>query len=177
MTLPTPSSQPPSDSKYLTIGRVSNTHGIHGFVRVEILTDFPERFQKLRRVFVGDEHEPVRVRSAKLDRGHVLLKLYGYEDVTAAAELKGKYLAVPIAEAVELPDGQYFWHQIVGLDVVTTAGESLGTVAEILATGANDVYIVKGPRGEILVPVIEDVVKEVDLAGGRLIVEPLPGLW
>lgn len=94
----------------------------------------------------------------------------------AARALIGQALYVPEAEAVALPKGEYFVHQIVGLTVVTTAGEALGTVAEVLETGSNDVYAVRGPRGEVMIPALKEVIKEVDLAAGRMVVDPLPGL-
>jgi 16S rRNA processing protein RimM len=84
---------------------------------------------------------------------------------------------VPLEEAAPLSEDEYYIYQIMGLEVWTSEGEHLGRVSDVLFTGANEVYVVEGERGEMLVPAIEDVVKEVDLEGGRLIVEPLEGMF
>lgn len=86
-------------------------------------------------------------------------------------------MQIPLEEAVPLSEDEYYIYQIVGLEVWTSEGGYLGRVLKVLFTGANEVYVVEGERGEILVPAIEDVVKEVDLGGGRLIVEPLEGMF
>jgi 16S rRNA processing protein RimM len=106
----------------------------------------------------------------------VVLSLEGVEDRDAADALRGWLVQVPEQEAWKLPKGQYYWHQIVGLDVVTTDGRKLGTVAEILETGANDVYIIKREDGELLLPAIKDVVKKISPERGEMVVELLPGM-
>ena len=109
-------------------------------------------------------------------RAEVILRLAGLTDRDAAAKLRGSFVQVPESEAWKLPNGRYYWHQIVGLRVVTVEGEEIGTVAEILETGANDVYVVKRDGRERLLPAIKDVVKEIAPARGEMIVELLPGL-
>ena len=93
-----------------------------------------------------------------------------------ARDLIGAYLYVPDSEAVDLPEGEYFVHQIVGLRVLTTDGEELGTIREVLPTGSNDVYVVRGRRGEVLIPALKDVLQRVDLEAGTLTVVIPPGL-
>lgn len=176
MTASVPNSDRPSGADFLVIGRVLGPHGVRGAVKVEIITDFPERFRRLRWVYVGDEHTRVAVKSARRAHASVILQLAGYTSPEEAGRLRGQYLSIPASEAVPLPEGRYYWHQIVGLAVETVQGEQLGRVTEILETGANDVYLVRGDRGELLIPAIADVIKEVDLSAGRLIVAPLPGL-
>ena len=107
--------------------------------------------------------------------GRPVLKLSGIDDRNESETLRGKLLEVPESELMRLPQDTYFQHQIVGLEAVTTDGRKLGTIAEILQTGSNDVYVVKGER-EHLIPAIGDVVKEVDLEAGRLVVDAIPGL-
>jgi 16S rRNA processing protein RimM len=158
------------------VARVVTSHGVRGALRVELLTDFPANFRRLKRLLLGEELTPVDVLEARVTGDHAIVRIAGVETPEAAAALRGQYLYVPIAEAAKPPRGEFFWHQIVGLRVETEAGEHLGAVAEILRTGANDVYIVRGSRGEILIPAIEDVVREVDPATGRMVVRPLPGM-
>jgi 16S rRNA processing protein RimM len=165
-----------SPTQFLDIGRVVAPFGLAGEVRVLSLTDFPQRFAKLRRVLVGDAHRACEIQRTRSARGQVLLKLRGVDDANAAEALRGEILRIPLGEAVSLPDDQFFWYQVIGLEVVTVGGERLGRVADILRTGANDVYIIRGLRGELLIPAIEDVVKVIDVDAGRLVVELMPGL-
>ena len=159
----------------LTIGRVSGVFGVGGELKVHIESDFPERFEALRRVFLcGDEH---MTEGARLHRGIALLKLQGIDDANAAAELVGCDVEVALADAVPLQPGKYFIFQIEGLQVETTDGERLGTLSEVLQTGGNDVYVVRRPDGgELLVPAIKQVVKQIDLERGTMQVGLMEGL-
>jgi 16S rRNA processing protein RimM len=105
-----------------------------------------------------------------------LLKLAGCDDRNAAEDLRGLLVQVPIHEAAPLEEGEYYHHQIIGLTVETETGETLGRVAEVLETGANDVYVVRGPAGEVLLPAVEDVILAVAPEDGRLVVRLLPGI-
>ena len=122
----------------------------------------------------------MRVTRARLapHRGHaeVILELEDVSDRDVAETLHGWLVQVPKAEAWKLPRGRYYWHQIVGLRVVTTDGEEIGTVAEILETGANDVYVVKGGGRERLIPAIKQVVKKIAPEQGEIVVELIPGM-
>jgi 16S rRNA processing protein RimM len=164
------------DDGWIAVGRILGTFGPRGELRVQPLSRFPQRFRELRQVYVGEAHQPAAVLHRRQHGPGLVLRL----DVTRTREearaLLGQYLYVPEAEAVTLPKGEYFVHQIVGLAVVTTDGETLGTVSDVLETGSNDVYVVKGPRGEIMLPAIKDVIKQVDLAAGTLLVQLLPGI-
>ena len=106
----------------------------------------------------------------------VLLKLDGYPTRTEAELLRNELLQVPEDEAIPLEEGEYFLHQLLGLEVVTENGRSLGRLTNVLETGANNVFIIDRPGGELLVPDIPDVVRDVDVAGGRVVIRPLPGL-
>ncbi|MGB5931603.1 MAG: ribosome maturation factor RimM [Anaerolineae bacterium] len=160
---------------YLVVGKVVAPWGTRGELKVAILTDFPDRFRELKRVYLGDE--PWMVEGHRRHGKWVILKLEGCADRNSAEKLRGALVRVPLEEAVPLSEDEYYIYQIVGLEVWTSRGEHLGRVSEVLFTGANEVYVVEGERGQILVPAIEDVIKEVDLEGGRLIVEPLEGIF
>lgn len=172
------SGSPPFSSapRYLAVARILTSFGVHGEVRAEILTEFPQRFAGLQTVYLSEEAQPYPLESFRLQRGQVILKLAGIDTPEQAAKLRGQLVQVPVEEAVALPEGQYYLYQIVGLAVETTAGEPLGHVTDVLFTGANDVYVVRGEGGELLVPAIEQVVKQVDLEHGRLVIEPLAGM-
>jgi 16S rRNA processing protein RimM len=145
-------------------------------VRAQVLTDYPERFEALRTLHVGDNLRPYGVQSVRLEGDTILLKLAGIDDLATAAALRNHDLQIPVDQAVKLPQGQYFWHQIIGLEVWSDAGHHLGNVSEVLRTGSNDVYVVGSGSNELLIPAIEDVVLNIDLPSRRILVHLLPGL-
>ncbi len=165
--------------EYLIVAKVTEPHGMQGWVRLASRSDNPDRFRPGGRFLI--EMEPAEYREFVLEEvreapGSLRAKFRGVEDRTAAGELKGKDLLVPQAEAGKLVEEHAYWeHQILGLQVMTSAGDNLGEVAEILYTPANEVYVVKGDR-QYLIPAIRNVVVEVDLDRGVMVIEPLPGL-
>jgi 16S rRNA processing protein RimM len=171
-----------SEPRYLAVGEIIGAHGLYGELRVEVLAEDPHRFGSLQRVYVGlEDQEPVprRIEGYRVHKGRVLLKLENCDDRSTAEALRGYLVQVPLEEATPLEEGEYYEHQIVGLEVWTTSEESLGQVVEMLYTPANDVYVVRQGAGngrEILIPAIEGVVVEVDLQAGRLLVELPDGL-
>lgn len=167
------------EPRFLAIGQVIGVHGLRGELKVKILTEDPTRFRLLKRVLIGlegEEPQPRRLEGHRLHQGQALLKLEGCDDRETGQALRGHFVLIPLAEAIPLGEGEYWEHQIVGLAVWSEAGELLGEVVEILYTGANDVYVVRNPDGEILIPAIAGVIREVDLEGGRLLVQLPEGL-
>lgn len=165
--------------RYLAIGRIVRAHGVRGEVSVTILTDFPERFETIEWVFIGDEFEAeaYRLESYRWHKQNVLLTLAGVTDRLAADKLRGQLVQVPFEEAMPLPEGDFYLFELIGLQVFTVAGEYLGVIEEILETGANDVLVVKTQaQAEILLPSIPDVVKSVEPDAGRVLVELIDGL-
>lgn len=174
--------------RYLAIGRVIRAHGLRGEVSVTVLTEFPERFKTTEWVYLGNQSEatPYRLESHRWHKKNILLTLAGVTNRTQAEALKDQFVQVPLEEAVPLPEGAYYFYQLIGLEVITTTGLRLGVITDILETGANDVYVVenndvknndvKNKNQEILLPAIADVVKSVDLEKGQIIVEVIDGL-
>lgn len=161
---------------YLAIGRIVRPFGVRGELRVELLTDYPEQLGRLRRVYVGPEAEPWAVEGIRLHKDAALLKLVGCDDRTVAEGLRGVLVQIALRDAVPLEEDEYYEHQIVGLAVVDEDGTSLGEVTEIISTGANDVYVVVGPVGELLLPAIESVILDIDLDADRIVVHLPEGL-
>lgn len=141
-----------------------------------MLTDFPERFSDTVRLYLGEARAPLTLQGARLVSRAVLLKFAGVDTRAQAQTLVGETLWVRDSEAIQLPPNTYFWHQIIGLRVRTVEGLSLGTVVEVLPTGSNDVYVVRGGKQEVLVPAIEEVVRDIDLDAGVMTIAPLEGL-
>ncbi|HEU5316451.1 MAG TPA: ribosome maturation factor RimM [Chloroflexota bacterium] len=161
---------------WIAVGQVMGAFGQRGDLRVKPLGRFPNRFRDVKRVFVGEERSPADVLHRKAVAQGVVLRLSTVTSRDAARSLYQQFLYVPEGEAVTLPKGEYFVHQIVGLTVVTTDGQTLGTVREVIQTGSNDVYVVRGEAGEALIPATKEVVQGVDLDSGTMKVALLPGL-
>lgn len=154
----------------LRVGRVLRAHGVNGAVRVELLTDFVERFQPGRVIDVGGR--PLAVATSQEQDGEVLVTFTGIEDRNAAEALAGAYCTVPLSEARELPADRYYQFQLVGLTVFDTRRQrELGKVVDVLPYAANDVLrVVDGPT-ERLIPLVKAVVEAIDRAAGRITVD------
>lgn len=169
------------EPKRLTVAKILCPHGMRGEVQVSSFTDFPARFKPGTTFVLCPPLLHVRrltIEGAKSHGDKINLKFKEINDRGEAEKLRGHLLEIPIEEAEPLPKNSYWFHQIIELEVVTTEGRLLGRVVEILRTGANDVYVVKPPgRGkEILIPAIKEVVEEIDLKAGRMVIEVIPGL-
>jgi 16S rRNA processing protein RimM len=166
------------DVDFLVIGRVVAPRGVHGELKIEILTEDPQRFHGLETVYLGEQNVAFSVRhvSLHLAKNQAFLQLEGIRDPDSADAWRDAYVYVSIKDALPLEEGQYYYHQIEGLLVVTTDGEPLGRIQEILPTGANDVYVIDGPQGELLLPAIRDVVYKIDLDEGVVVVRVPEGL-
>jgi 16S rRNA processing protein RimM len=163
---------------FIAIGRIIRPHGVHGELVVEVLTDFPERFDSIELVYLGDANQAAarQVRAARWHKDRVLLTLEGCQDRASAELLRGLLIQIPIEDAMPLPEDEYYPYQLIGLDVLTVEGEELGRISDVIFTNANEVYVVTSPRGQILLPAIADVIKQVDLGEGQLLVEMMEGL-
>ena len=162
---------------YLAVGKLRRPHGVRGEMLMEVLTDFPERLRPGLTVYVGPRHLALRLRSVRPHGQALLVAFEGYDDRDRAGLLRNMLVTVPASETPPLPEGEFYYHQILGLRVVTDEGEPLGTVTEIMETGANDVFVVTSPEGgEILLPDTKEVVLAIDLENGTMTVHLLPGL-
>jgi 16S rRNA processing protein RimM len=158
----------------LAIGVIVAPHGTRGEVRMQIWTHFPEHLSEIQAVYLGDEERPRRVRRLGASRGHATLSLQGIADREAAEELRGTVVRIDRAQAAPLAEDEFYQFELIGLNVETESGEALGTVVEIIETGANDVYVVKDAEGkETLIPALKDVVPVIDPKAGKMIVRPL----
>lgn len=147
---------------------------LSGELTVTPLTDFPQRFQPGATVWAAGV--AYTVRGSRPHRNALLVTLEGIETEGQAQSLSGLLFEVPEEELPRLAEGQYYRFQLLGMDVVDREGQPLGRIEEVLETGANDVYIVRNREGELLLPAIDAVVKEVDLSARRMVVELMEGL-
>lgn len=162
---------------FLMVGKVRRPHGLHGEVVVEIITDFPEHLHAGKMVYIGENHTRLTIRTQRFLKNGFLLAFEGFSTPDQVNSFRNKFLYIDKASVPELPSDEYYFHQVLGLSVITDTGERLGNITEILETGANDVYIVTDGIGrEVLLPAINDVVLKVDLKQKIIRVHLLPGL-
>lgn len=163
------------EPNFLMVGRVLRAWGIRGDLKVAPFTDRPEDFKQYRQVYIGRRWQPYAVQSFRPNQGNWLLHLAGVETRSDAELLHGQEIFVDQVQRPRQP-GEFYAREVIGLKVQTVAGEELGEVVEILVTGAHDVYVVKGDRGEVLLPARVEAIKAIDVEAGVMIVELLPGL-
>jgi len=166
-----------SDSDHLVVGRIVRPHGIRGEVIVEPHSETIRSIEVESVVFIESPKSPYKVLGIRSHQRRIILRIEGSADRDAAEEFRGKELLIPTPDAEPLPEGVYYRWQILGLKVKEQSGRDLGTVADILETGANDVYVVRDDDSpELLLPAIKDVIIEVDLDSGELLVNVPEGL-
>jgi 16S rRNA processing protein RimM len=167
----------PKPVELVLIGRVVKPQGRRGEVLVHPLSDRPDRFPGLEAAFLtgpDEEARAVRVTSSRPHKGRHVLKLEGVDSIDEAERLRGLELRIGEEELAPLPEGSYYHHELIGLRVTGRAAGELGVVEDVMDTGAGaPILVVHGPGGETLVPLVEDFVKRVDLAGARIVVERL----
>jgi 16S rRNA processing protein RimM len=167
----------PGEPVFLVIGKLRKPHGVRGEISMEVLTDFPERLKSGSVVYVGDKHQTMTVRELRWQNELLLLSFHGYNDPEQVGELRNQLVFIRSDEIPPLAEDEYYHHQIIGLQVINDLGEPLGRVTSVLETGSNDVLVIQSMAGaEILLPVIDDVILDIDLLGGRIRVHLLPGL-
>lgn len=167
---------------FYNVGKIVNTQGIKGEVRVVATTDFIEqRFRpgSTLYVFVDGSHSPIEltIRSHRTHKQFQIVSFVGYESINDVEQWKGSILKVIATDREALPEGEFYFDQIIGLEAWSDVGERIGTVTGILQPGANDVWIIsRDDKSELLLPYIEDCILHVDLPARKVIVHLLEGL-
>lgn len=154
-------------SGQIIVGKIGAPHGVRGEVRIVPLTDFPDRFKKLKKIFL-DEKQTLEIERVQYSGAWILMKFRGVDDRDAAERLKGRLLKVGRDEVPPLAAGEYYSFDIIGLDVYDEKECLLGRITEILKTGSNDVYVTELDGKKRLIPALKKVVTEIDLATGRM---------
>lgn len=165
--------------EYLEIGQIVNTNGLKGFLKIKPFTDDITRFEDLETIYIQKNKELVKfkIQEVKYSKNMVLLKLAGIDDINEAEKYKNFYIKINRKDAVELEDNSYFIVDIIGCEVFTDENKLLGKVIDVFQTGSNDVYTVKTEDNkEILLPAIQEVVKEIDIENKKIVVHLMDGL-
>ncbi|OMF37397.1 ribosome maturation factor RimM [Paenibacillus sp. FSL H8-0548] len=172
------------NDKWFTVGKVVNTHGIRGELKILSQTDFGEdRFAVGSKLLMLNEESgaslEVKIVSSRANKSIYILKLEGFTNINEVEQYKGWVLKVSADKLLELDEGEYYYHEIIGCRVVTEEGEELGVISEILSPGANDVWVVDRPKGsgkQLLLPVIDEVVRTVNTKEKLVTVHLMEGL-
>jgi 16S rRNA processing protein RimM len=163
--------------EWVAVGRITRAHGVKGEVAVLVLSQVAERFQPGSRLFLDEgDTRPMTVTAARPHRQRLLVQFDQVGDRDAAEALQGSYLFVPASAAPSLPEGEFWTHDLIGCEVTTSGGRSLGHIREVIHTPANDVWSAEGEHGEVLIPALKDVVERVDVPGRRVVVREIEGL-
>lgn len=166
----------------LRVGIITTSHGLKGEVKVFSTTDDNNRYKELKSVLLdtGKEMLNIEIENVKFFKNIVILKLKGYDSINDIEKFKEKELFVTRENAVKLEEGEHFITDLIGLSVVTSSGDELGIVTDVLQTGANDVYVIKGTEREILIPAIKQCILDIDLQKKLMkvnLIEGLLDLW
>lgn len=166
-------------NKYLELGQIVNVKGLKGEVKVNSFTDDNTKFERIPNVFLKQKGnlKEYTIESVGYNKNQVIIKFKGIDTVEEAEKLRNSYIVVDREIFGELPEGVYYIADLLGLDVYTEDGAHIGKVDDIFSTGANDVYVVKDELGkQKLLPGIDEVIKQIDLESGKIIVNLIEGL-
>lgn len=159
--------------EFLSIGQISKPHGIKGELKIYPLTDDVKRFRKLKTVYIDDIEK--KIIWCKLQADRVILKIEGIDTMEAAEKYRNKYIQVKRENAVELSKDTYFIADLLDCSVFDTEGKLIGKMYDVIKTGSNDVYWVKGEK-EVLIPAIKDIVLNIDINEQKIVIKPV-GEW
>ena len=177
MATETQSGSPKGESIYLAIGFLRRPHGVSGEIIMDLHTDFPDRIKAGRKVYIGEKYEAATFGSVRVHGNGLLVSLRGYDTPETAGRFRNQWVYVKAKDVPPLPEGKHYKYEMIGLEVVDDNGNALGKLAEILETGANDVYIVRDETGkEILLPNIPAVILNVDMETRVVKVHLIDGL-
>lgn len=158
-----------SEPVFICIGKIHRPHGISGDVILDPMTDFPERIRRGKVVYAGDRHQQLTVTRVRQKAPYLLVGFKELADETQAAEFRNQFLYVKASDLPKLPEGEYYFHELIGLEAVNMRDEHVGILSEILETGANDVYVIKKDDGtEELVPDVPQFIRQIDIAAQKI---------
>ncbi|QDP40154.1 ribosome maturation factor RimM [Radiobacillus deserti] len=168
-------------NQFFNVGKIVNTHGIRGEVKVVRITDFEERFEKGQTLYwvspEGGEPVSLTIDGHRIHKQFDLLHFESYDSINDVERFKNGLLKVDESQLTQLEEGEYYYHQIIGCEVETEEGEYLGKIKEILSPGANDVWVVQRPKQkDLLIPYIEEIVVDINVNEKKVKINPMEGL-
>jgi 16S rRNA processing protein RimM len=167
-------SRPSSEPAFLVLGKLRRAHGVRGEIPLELYSQLLELLVPDSVVYIGEQHQAYTIESARWKQDFLLLKFAGIDDRTVVSTLTNELVYVKTGQLPPLPEGDFYYHELIGLKVYETDGHYLGVLMEVLETGANDVYLIQDDDGEeILIPATEEMILEIDQDQERMIVSKM----
>lgn len=161
---------------YIKIGRIINTHGIKGEVKIFPLTDNIERFSDLKKAYLGDNKIKVEVEKVRYHKGLAIIKFKEFNDINEILKFKDHFIYIDEEDRVKLPEDHYFIFDLVDCAVYDTEGKKIGIVTDVIQYSANDVYVVENEEKSYLIPAVKEFVIDVDIHNKRIIIDPIEGM-
>ncbi|NMA87280.1 MAG: 16S rRNA processing protein RimM [Tissierellia bacterium] len=162
---------------FIQIGRIANTHGVRGEIKIIPLTNDMHRFNYLKTAFLGEEKIKVEVENVKYHKNLVIVKFKEFNDINEIISFKDEYVYIEGKDKVVLPEDHYFLYDIVNCEVFDTQNNYIGIVKEVLQSASNDIYIVKDKKGkEYLIPAVKEFFIDIDVENKKIIIDPIEGM-
>lgn len=163
--------------KMLRVGKIVNTHGIKGDIKVIPLTDYIERFEELEWIYIDGYKDKFYIKNVKYKKNTAILSLEEHDDINLVEKFKGDYILIDYTQRRDLPEDTYYIADIIGLDVYNMENEYIGKVKDIIQTGPSEVYIIEGlDNQEIMIPSVKEFIPEISLEERKIIINPIEGM-
>lgn len=164
--------------EYTIVGKIINSHGIKGEVKVYPLTDDIQRFEYLKEAYIGDNKVVVNVDGVKYHKGSIILKFKEYDDINQILKYKDSFIFVSDEDRIILPENHYFIYDLIGCKVVDTDGNAIGNLKDVLQGHSNDVYVIEDEDNfkEYLIPAVKEFVKQVNIDEKLIAIDPIEGM-
>jgi 16S rRNA processing protein RimM len=164
--------------EYIKVGRIINTHGIKGELKVFPLTDNLDRFDDLKIVYLGNNKEKVEIEQVKYHKGLVIIKFREFDNINQVLRFKDDFIYIDEEDKVKLPEDHYFIFDIIDCDVYDTEGRKIGIVIDVLQYTSNDVYVVKDQdkNKQYLIPAVKQFIVDIDVDNKKIIIDPIEGM-
>lgn len=162
--------------EYIVVGKIVNTHGIRGDIKVYPHTNDMERFSTLKRVYIGEEKLSFEIENVKYHKGMILLKLKDFNNINEVLKFKDEFIFVDELNKIKLPKDNYFIYELIDCKVFDLDGKLLGYIKDVLQNSSNDIYIIKDKDREYLIPAVKEFIKEVNIREKKIIIDPIEGM-
>lgn len=164
--------------EFTIIGKITNTHGIKGEVRVYPLTDNIERFSDLDKVYIGEAKRQASVKTVKYHKGLAILGFEEFDNINQVLDFKDQYLYIDDEDRIVLPEDRYFIFDLIGCEVFDMGNKSIGHIVDVILNMGNDVYVIKNHKGdkEYLIPAVKEFIKTIDIDKKKIVIDPIEGM-
>ncbi len=164
--------------EFTIIGKITNTHGIKGEVRVYPLTDNIERFSDLDKVYIGEAKRQASVKTVRYHKGLAILGFEEFDNINQVLDFKDQYLYIDDEDRIVLPEDRYFIFDLIGCEVFDMANKSIGHIVDVILNMGNDVYVIKNHKGdkEYLIPAVKEFIKTIDIDKKKIVIDPIEGM-